>query len=552
MDLTVTPVAKPPIAESQSASVAEDSRVVVTLDSLTDVNVAQALVLHVTAGPSHGTLGAIDPLTGRVTYTPTAGYAGPDSFTYYLVDNCVTPCLTSSGATVAISVTAVNQPPTATAQSVTTAQDTPIEVTLSGQSGLAAGPGPLVYRIVVPPAHGAIGDFQPDDGTFAYTPNPYYHGPDSLSFVAIDATEGSEGFNSTPASVTITVAGVNHMPTAEPLAATVIANNTVTLNLVGDDDDPEAERSLTFSIHTQPGHGSVTLDSATGRADYQPDPDYCGSDSFQYTVTDNRIPGATPMVSEPATVSLAIDDLGGATLALPEAMTTRAGQAVTFTLASVCNSSAAHSLTYAIVTAPSHGQLSDLSSSTGQVTYSPASGYSGTDSFTVSVTDNTASGSSTTVPVVVNVTPTGASPVASTESVTVRPSDGNAMIDVLADATTSGSGPLRIVSISTPSHGTAYIVPGDPNASGPAGRDRICYIPASDSTISLEFTYTIEDSAGQESTATVNLTLAAAGTPAADGNLSVGARRLTASMTRRSSLRSRATSAPRAWSSSRW
>jgi hypothetical protein len=34
------------------------------------------------AGPSHGTLGTIDPSTGQVVYTPNGGYSGPDSFTY--------------------------------------------------------------------------------------------------------------------------------------------------------------------------------------------------------------------------------------------------------------------------------------------------------------------------------------------------------------------------------------------------------------------------------------------------------------------------------------
>ena len=75
-------------------------------------------------------------------------------------------------------------------------------------------------------------------------------------------------------------------------------------------------------------------------------------------------------------------------------------QAVTVQLK--CTEFAAQPLTYAIVTAPAHGKLSgDVAS--GQVTYTPAAGFSGKDSFTYDASST--NGTSTAVTVSITVAP---------------------------------------------------------------------------------------------------------------------------------------------------
>ena len=71
-----------------------------------------ALTLSKVAGPSHGTLGAIDQGTKMVTYTSAAGYSGPDSFTYKANDgtadsSTVKVTLTSPSSRTAAAVAAV-------------------------------------------------------------------------------------------------------------------------------------------------------------------------------------------------------------------------------------------------------------------------------------------------------------------------------------------------------------------------------------------------------------------------------------------------------------
>jgi hypothetical protein len=65
-----------------------------------------------------------------------------------------------------------------------------------------------------------------------------------------------------------------------------------------------------------------------------------------------------------------------------------------------CTEFAARALTYAIVTAPAHGKLSgDVAS--GQVTYTPATGFSGQDSFTYDASSTNGTSSAVAVSIVV-------------------------------------------------------------------------------------------------------------------------------------------------------
>jgi uncharacterized repeat protein (TIGR01451 family) len=86
---------------------------------------------------------------------------------------------------------------------------------------------------------------------------------------------------------------------------------------------------------------------------------------------------------------------------------TPAGQAVTVQLN--CSDSTGATLNYAIVSGPSHGTLGAINQSTGQVTYTPNSGFSGPDSFTYNATSSNGTAVTQTVSITVTpVTPPGA------------------------------------------------------------------------------------------------------------------------------------------------
>lgn len=119
----------PPVAANDAYAVNEDAVLTVAApgvlgnDSDPDGNPITAVGV---TNPAHGTL-VLNP-NGSFTYTPAADYFGPDGFTYQASDGT----LTSTTATVTITVNPVNHPPSFTAGPNETA---------SGGSGLVTVTG---------------------------------------------------------------------------------------------------------------------------------------------------------------------------------------------------------------------------------------------------------------------------------------------------------------------------------------------------------------------------------------------------------------------------
>src|SRR5262249_815635 len=138
-------------------------------------------------------------------------------------DNCgpmSTTCaaaLSSSEATVSITVVAVNDKPTADAQSVNTSEDMNLPVTLTG-SDLETGPANLGFTGTVNPAHGSLTGTAPN---VIYHPASNYNGPDSFQFKVTDRGDPDNCSpgptcaaprDSDDATVSIVVSPVNDKP----------------------------------------------------------------------------------------------------------------------------------------------------------------------------------------------------------------------------------------------------------------------------------------------------------------------------------------------------
>jgi hypothetical protein len=100
--ITLTAIAQP-VANNQSRTTPEDTatNLVLTASDSDSTNLTYAIV----SNPAHGSLGALNPTTGAVTYTPTTNYNGADSFTFTAFDGS----LYSTG-TVSLTVTAAVAP----------------------------------------------------------------------------------------------------------------------------------------------------------------------------------------------------------------------------------------------------------------------------------------------------------------------------------------------------------------------------------------------------------------------------------------------------------
>jgi hypothetical protein len=135
-----------------------------------------------------------DPLAMNMVFygnnTATLGVNGVDLFP----DNADGSQPGLGFATYRFETGATNQPPTAMAQSVQTAQDTALAITLQ-----AVDPNndALIWEVTVPPAHGALSGTAP---ALIYIPHEGYTGPDQFAFMVNDGT-----LNSNEALIDITV-----------------------------------------------------------------------------------------------------------------------------------------------------------------------------------------------------------------------------------------------------------------------------------------------------------------------------------------------------------
>ena len=426
-----------------------------------------ALTFSVVSGPAHGTLGGAPP---NVTYTPAANYHGSDSFTFKANDGSAD----SNIGTVSITVDAVNDPPIANAQSVTTNEDTaePITLTASDADGDS-----LAFSVVASPAHGTLSGAAPN---LTYTPASNYNGPDNFTFKANDGTADSN-----IATISITVDAVNDAPTADAQSITTNEDTLKDVTLTATDVDGN---TLTFSVVTNPEHGS--LSGTAPNLTYTPATDYNGSDSFTFKANDETVD------SNIATVSITVNAVNDPPTADTQSVTTDedTAKAITLTGSDVEGST----LTFSIVANPAHGALSGTPPN---VIYTPASNYNGSDDFTFKANDGTDDSSPATVSI--TVTAVNDAPTADSQSVTVPENTATPLVLTASDV---DGNPLSFSVVAGPAHG---------QLSGTA--PDFTYTPPQDFNGHDSFTFKANDGTVDSNIATVSITVGTGnGSPTAD------------------------------------
>ena len=208
VNITVNAVNDAPVATNDAYNTNEDAALNIAatgvLGNDTDVD-GDPLTAVLVTGPTNGNL-TLNP-DGSFLYTPNANFFGVDSFTYQVNDGTVN----SNVATVSINVAPVNDAPVANTDSYTTNMNTALIVpaatgVLNNDTDIDGDPL-TVFTIITGPANGSL--ILNADGSFTYTPNMGYSGPDSFSYQASDGTA-----NSNTATVNLTVnAGMTFLGT---------------------------------------------------------------------------------------------------------------------------------------------------------------------------------------------------------------------------------------------------------------------------------------------------------------------------------------------------
>lgn len=376
-------------------------------------------------GPTHGTLSLTS--AGNFYYLPQHDFVGSDSFLYFAWDGQAF----SAQTTVTINVTPIVHPPEARNDYYATPVNTKLDV---AAPGVLTNDGPFYPPLMQPmndanqptnplptpaltavldagPAHGTV--TLKGDGSFTYTPNQDFSGPDTFTYHDTYLPVPVAGSTTTPtptstniATVTIAVTPTNPGPEARNDYYTTPENadlHVVAPGVLGNDSS-RSNLPLTAVLMTGPSHGTLTL-NADGSFAYSPAHNFFGLDQFVYRASDTP-PGSldpTSDTSSPifrgsvATVSISVTPTNPPPVAQNDTYTATQGVPLTVIAPGVLGNDsgpAGDTLNAMLLMNPQHGTLT--LNADGSFTYTPRDDFHGLDTFTYRAIDITA-GTGTTV-----------------------------------------------------------------------------------------------------------------------------------------------------------
>ncbi len=348
---------------------------------------------------------------GSFTYVPAPYQAVTDSFTYTVTDG-----RSSCTATVTINVlggTPPQEAPVCQDDSYSTDWDTQLVIDAPGLLGNDSDPNgdALAAFIADAPAHGSVAVNQ--DGSFVYTPEPYWSGQVSFVYSVCDAYECSL------CSVTIDIAPgtpANKAPICEGDSYTTSWSQVLNVAAPGVliNDTDENGDGLTAMLESGPSRGNLTL-NADGSYSYSAPQGFVGQVSFVYRVTDGQLSSSCV-----ATIDVTASSTGPnlPPVCQDDYYTTNWDTRLVVPAPGILGNDYdpnANNITAHLYSAPAVGTL--ILGQDGGFSYTPVAGQSGVVSFVYKAWDGTSFSLCT---VFIDVTVGNLFPVCGPESYTVR------------------------------------------------------------------------------------------------------------------------------------
>jgi hypothetical protein len=213
---------------------------------------------------------------GMLIYTPRAGFTGEDCFEYTMADGS----MNTAKAQVKIKVEApTNRPPIALDDRATTRPGKAVTINVLSNDRDPDGDALTIVRVTQP----SKGSVRIDNGRVVYTPREVCAGTDRFTYTIRDA-KGAES------TANVIVRMDNQPPIANPDFARLRPHQTLTIDVLANDRDPDGDtiRLVDFHSTTQRG-GHVRRDPMNlSRLIYTPPREARGIDYFTYTISDGH------------------------------------------------------------------------------------------------------------------------------------------------------------------------------------------------------------------------------------------------------------------------
>ena len=363
-----------------------------------DTNI-DSVEFNVTSQPSNGTI--IQTL-GTIRYIHNGGETTSDTFNYTVGDGQYT----ASEVAVSLTITAVNDLPTASGLALTVAEGGTLSSISVAGTDVETNDSSLTFKLETAPSNGTV--TISDAGAWSYTHNGTETSSDSFTYSANDGTA-----NGTPATVAITVTAVNSSPVTTAVSIALNEGANASYDLATNTTDSDTSSGIGYVIVSLPTNGALSDGgTAIGAEDipktlssssvtYTHNGGETTTDSFTFKANDGA---SDSNISKASVAVTAVND--APTIDASTTVNVNEKDKVDITiLGSDVDSS---TLTYTIVTAPSSGnltgsdgaELSDGNSITGStITYTSTSSISSnaTDSFVVKANDGTVDSANATI-----------------------------------------------------------------------------------------------------------------------------------------------------------
>ncbi|HET7434298.1 MAG TPA: Ig-like domain-containing protein [Thermoanaerobaculia bacterium] len=418
VNVTISEVNDAPVATTDAKSVAEDATLsfpatdLLANDSKGNAfESAQTLTVTSVSNPVGGTVTLV---AGTITFTPNADFNGAASFDYAISDDGTTngaaDAKTASG-TVNVTVTEINDAPTAVADAKTTAEDVPLSFAASTlTTNDSKGPANEAGQTLTVTAVGSAtnGTVSLVAGNITFTPAANFSGSASFQYTVTDdgTTNGAADPKTSSATVTITITEVNDAPVANADAKSTNEDTPLVFpatDLLANDtkgDAFESAQTITVTGVSNPVNGTVSL--VAGNITFTPAANFFGTATFDYTITDNGTTnGAADPKSGTGTVTITVVSVNDAPVAVSDSYNVPPAGTLNVAAPGVLANDSdvetpSASLTAILVTNVTEGTLTLNANGSFDYTKAPASVALG-DSFTYKVNDGSADSNTVTV-----------------------------------------------------------------------------------------------------------------------------------------------------------